>query len=230
MTESGQRVKTGLVFRSGHFNGCSEQEWKNPPLSQLKTVIDLRTTLEANDYPNHLPPGMQHIHWPTEGSSYDRFTGAKDHHMDWRNIFLTLYTHSAQHGTLTSKTTRKVIHCLLQQPFPLCFHCSFGQDRTGILTALLLKLLDVPEKSILQDYLLSNQAPSHKMRREMRANPGKKIYTRKRLIPRAGANSLYLKAFFAEIDRHYNTFTSYAIEHLKLTQPEIDAFRARLLT
>jgi protein-tyrosine phosphatase len=39
---------------------------------------------------------------------------------------------------------------------PVIFHCTAGKDRTGIVVALLLHILGVPEETILADYTLSN--------------------------------------------------------------------------
>ena len=42
--------------------------------------------------------------------------------------------------------------------YPLVFHCFAGKDRTGILTALVLGLLGVPDADIAEDYALSQAA------------------------------------------------------------------------
>lgn len=36
---------------------------------------------------------------------------------------------------------------------PLVVHCAAGKDRTGLVTALLLRLLDVPDDAVVADYL-----------------------------------------------------------------------------
>ena len=41
------------------------------------------------------------------------------------------------------------------------FHCFAGKDRTGILTALVLGLLGVPDADIAEDYALSRAAMHH---------------------------------------------------------------------
>jgi len=38
---------------------------------------------------------------------------------------------------------------------PVCFYCTAGKDRTGVLAAIILALLDVPDESIVEDYSLS---------------------------------------------------------------------------
>ena len=44
------------------------------------------------------------------------------------------------------------------------FHSVYGKDRTGIAAALLLVLLDIPEETVTEDYLLTNKANAHTVR------------------------------------------------------------------
>jgi protein-tyrosine phosphatase len=41
---------------------------------------------------------------------------------------------------------------------PAVFHCTAGKDRTGLLSALVLTLLGVPEDTVVADYALSGEA------------------------------------------------------------------------
>jgi protein-tyrosine phosphatase len=41
---------------------------------------------------------------------------------------------------------------------PAVFHCSAGKDRTGVLSALILAFLGVPDETIIEDYALSASA------------------------------------------------------------------------
>ncbi len=41
---------------------------------------------------------------------------------------------------------------------PAVFHCTAGKDRTGLLSAILLLLLGVPEETVVADYALSGEA------------------------------------------------------------------------
>ena len=38
------------------------------------------------------------------------------------------------------------------------FHCAAGKDRTGLLSAIVLSLLGVPEETVVADYALSGEA------------------------------------------------------------------------
>ena len=39
--------------------------------------------------------------------------------------------------------------------YPVAFHCTAGKDRTGILSAIILRLVGVPDEDIIEDYSLS---------------------------------------------------------------------------
>ncbi len=41
---------------------------------------------------------------------------------------------------------------------PAVFHCTAGKDRTGLLSAIVLSLLGVPEETVVADYALSQEA------------------------------------------------------------------------
>jgi protein-tyrosine phosphatase len=40
---------------------------------------------------------------------------------------------------------------------PVLIHCTAGKDRTGVVIALLLSLVDVPNETIVEDYLLTDR-------------------------------------------------------------------------
>jgi protein-tyrosine phosphatase len=57
--------------------------------------------------------------------------------------------------TLLAPQFREIFQELLRHDGAVSFHCSAGQDRTGVATALVLSALGVPRDVIVQDYLLS---------------------------------------------------------------------------
>jgi protein-tyrosine phosphatase len=50
---------------------------------------------------------------------------------------------------------RSVIEAIADAETPVLIHCTAGKDRTGVLVALLLLALDVPEDTVMADYLRS---------------------------------------------------------------------------
>lgn len=51
----------------------------------------------------------------------------------------------------------RVITTLSAAPGPAVFHCAAGKDRTGVISALLLGLLDVPDEVIVADYAATQE-------------------------------------------------------------------------
>jgi protein-tyrosine phosphatase len=49
----------------------------------------------------------------------------------------------------------RLLHQLTLIEYPIYIHCTAGKDRTGVATALLLKLLGIANEHILEDYLRS---------------------------------------------------------------------------
>ena len=49
------------------------------------------------------------------------------------------------------------------EALPAVFHCTAGKDRTGIVAAVLLDLLGVPDATIAADYVLTEQARERSM-------------------------------------------------------------------
>uniref|UniRef100_A0A7S1VK86 Tyrosine specific protein phosphatases domain-containing protein n=1 Tax=Grammatophora oceanica TaxID=210454 RepID=A0A7S1VK86_9STRA len=45
--------------------------------------------------------------------------------------------------------------CSDKSRHPIAFHCTAGKDRTGVITAIVLSLLGVPDESIVEDYSMS---------------------------------------------------------------------------
>jgi len=53
---------------------------------------------------------------------------------------------------------------------PVLFHCAAGKDRTGILAAVLLEALGVPDEVVVEDYALSHE-PHHRKIAVVQADP-----------------------------------------------------------
>ena len=51
----------------------------------------------------------------------------------------------------------EIFKIMLASKGTVLFHCTAGKDRTGVLAMLLLKLADVDEETIINDYAASYQ-------------------------------------------------------------------------
>jgi len=113
---------------------------------------------------------------------------------------------------------------------PVLFHCTAGKDRTGFAAAIVLRLLGVPEESIVADYLRSNAYSLAAHRRDLLLlrlmwGPAASALVRGLL----GVDQAYLRAAFEAIDREYGSFEAYVRDGLGLGPAEIARLRAALL-
>ncbi|HEY6078703.1 MAG TPA: tyrosine-protein phosphatase [Polyangiaceae bacterium] len=60
---------------------------------------------------------------------------------------------------LNSPSVAVALHALASaEAYPIYFHCTWGRDRTGVLSALLLRALGVSREDVMQEYLLSQSS------------------------------------------------------------------------
>lgn len=145
-TESGARVKQGLIYRCGRLNenytgkttiaeaGISAMLEK----LQIRTEIDLRggsgdPTEHGNITKSPLGEGVSYFHIG----------------MNWQGSLMDM----------NRPKIRQVFEILSNESsYPLIFHCSIGTDRTGLIAFLVGGLLGVSEEDLYRDYLFSNFA------------------------------------------------------------------------
>ncbi|MEE4194133.1 MAG: tyrosine-protein phosphatase, partial [Anaerolineae bacterium] len=104
---------------------------------------------------------------------------------------------------------------------PILWHCTAGKDRAGYAAALLLKLLDVPQETIVVDYMLSAKyaRPPRKMVMMLRTFRGAKAV---RLIkPMYGVSREWILSTFHTIEEHWGSFEAYTHDALGLTAADI---------
>lgn len=150
-TRRGQTVAWRRLFRSSelhHMTGHDIAQLKKE--IRLRSVIDLRSSrqLEPSSPLNEV--GVEYYNIPF----IDRGDDRENVYKDFSNMG-EVYSYLVRHGEFG----RRVIEALgiIAEPdnLPLVFHCSAGKDRTGILTAIVLGILDVTDEDIIEDYTLT---------------------------------------------------------------------------
>jgi protein tyrosine/serine phosphatase len=149
-------IKPGMIYRSS--SPITEQ---SPELLQnmqdlgIKTIVDLRSAVEIgyasynDDFLNvfkyswvHLDISMPMDVLIREGKSelpfYKQFC--------WYTLFY-------------NKHQIRRFFNILSHPenYSIVIHCHAGRDRTGIMSSLILLLLNAPEPNIIQDYLATDE-------------------------------------------------------------------------
>lgn len=173
-TGDGDRVAVGLLYRAGNLDGLTDDGWRQLTGLGVRTVVDLRLDEETKGravgatFPvgvavHRFPmwggePGDAVLSRMTAGrgssvsSSAERalraFTDAK------AGAYETIV---ATEGAAVGAAVR-----VLAEPggLPAVVHCAAGKDRTGLVVAVVLRLLGVSEQAVMADYLRSRDGVS----------------------------------------------------------------------
>jgi protein-tyrosine phosphatase len=149
-THSGSRVRPGLLYRSASIDWMTEADASVArDVLGLRTVIDLRAAHEVTHRSEHplLGGAVERVHAPLSNAAVEA---------GWACVppyGVESYVLSLEHARTA---VRDAIESLAGPgALPALVHCAAGKDRTGILVALILDLLGVPEREIEADYCAS---------------------------------------------------------------------------
>ena len=168
-------VPKGLFLRSAKLSILSTEECAELCKEyRIQCVIDLRTPVEAAEFFDPLPTGVNYLQIPllkdatigiTRESGSDPMTiirNLRKHPEQLRAMmpdFKTLYTNIVTDAYSRSQLNKAVaiLKENAQQGICTLFHCTAGKDRTGIVSMALLKSYGVSDAEIVKDYMRTNR-------------------------------------------------------------------------
>ena len=139
-TADGRRVRPGVLFRSDSPAATEHAAAGLVRAVRLRHVVDLRRGTEAV---------LETADWEALGVGYVRCPFVAGEADSWHARYAAYLVDRPE--TVVA-ALRAVIDPGLH---PVLFHCAAGKDRTGVLAALLLRLLGVSEDDVVADYLAS---------------------------------------------------------------------------
>lgn len=111
--------------------------------------------------------------------------------------------------------------------YPILVNCSLGKDRAGFLTAMLLTALDVPEETIMKDYMASNNHIDLRHLAYMARNLN--TDAQETITVLLGADETWLDLAFHKIKKEYGSTDKYLSKGLHLTEKERDTLKDIIL-
>jgi Protein tyrosine/serine phosphatase len=209
-TTDNRHVRWGKLFRTDDLSNLTKEDLNYLASIPIRTVVDFRDKSEIEGAPDVFPTdSTRYIELNMlPGNFYEGFdlSGALT---NADSFMIKMYESLVTDPEIVGKY--KDFFALLQDEtnnIPLIYHCSAGKDRTGIATALILSALDVPEETILEDYLLSNIYLEDKYASYIKQMPAAaSFFTVKKEFLEAGLN---------KIKEEYGSIENYLQDVLKV--------------
>lgn len=143
-TQSGKSIKENLLVRSNLPKCLSDEVICDFVNKGITTIIDLRTDEEIAKAPSVFIDNQKfdwyHVQMGGNAKIPDTLEGVVDSYveiLEWKCGI------------------SKVFKIIAKASGGVLFHCTTGKDRTGVIAAVLLKLLGVRDDDIVADYIVS---------------------------------------------------------------------------
>ncbi|MCX5610409.1 MULTISPECIES: tyrosine-protein phosphatase [unclassified Streptomyces] len=217
----GLTVRWGRLFRSDSLGKLRGEDWERFLELGVEAVIDLRYSWEIDAkgrVPGH--PSLAYHHLSIEHRPYDQ--AALGPEVETGPYLAERYMEVAHDGV---GELRRALEVIAAQEGPVAFHCASGKDRTGLLAALVLALLGVPEEVIVEDFALTELATGRLLADWRADHPGQEP-----AWPGYGrAPAEVMRLFLAALTREHGSVRDYAADLLGADDTLVAALRENLL-
>jgi len=233
VTKDGRTVRWGKVYRSGAMPLLSEADYALIRQLGIGTDVDLRSLDERQIWPDAIDDRERALFVSNDYAMADLMKGFRAG--DGENIYKGMEVQLAPQY-------RAIYRRIMADDGAVLYHCSAGQDRTGVATALLYDMLGVDRETILKDYHLSTALrrtewemapfdaaafPGNAMAEYLakgagQARPAEPLY--------AGSGQSHLAQFFVHLDATYGGSEGYMRQVLGFTDAELARLRSAMLS
>ena len=137
-------VKEGMIIRSNYINQLDNKEMEELIHMNFTTIIDLRSNNEIINKKSIFRDNNSFKYYHIRINGDGRLPESKD---DVLNSYIEMPEGKEQ--------IKEVFEIFATATSGIIYYCNAGKDRTGVVTACILKFLGVNEKDIIADYLAS---------------------------------------------------------------------------
>ena len=227
-TADGRTTRWRAFLRADSLHNLSESTKSALIEYGVRTVIDLRRTNETVDTPNALADmdDIQYFHLNMIGDTNPPGYIAPPPD-EWTTPELTSDIYRVLLDQRQEVISETLVTLANSKGHTAIYHCAAGTDRTGIISALLLGLADVPNETIIADYALS----AHGLRNKLLAE-GIPDYLASQDFtlddpPVLLAPPLAMERTLRHLNDQYGGIEPYVL-HIGLTNPQIADIRNKL--
>jgi protein-tyrosine phosphatase len=225
-TADGKEIVWGKIYRSAAINKLTDADVALLDKKGIHTVVDFRGVAESAAAPDRLPRNTDYTLSPAgsdnlpdaahmvtllkQGDFLEKFYGSegvKYFGDRYRPLFIKLLTVDPNEAVM--------------------YHCTGGRDRTGMATALLLYILNVPEETIEADYVASNvylKASSQTMAAQLAKMSG---LTEEQVEKQMALRPELIRIFFDAIKQQYGSVEIFLQQEMAVGPKEIALLKKR---
>jgi protein-tyrosine phosphatase len=188
---------------------------------RIATIVDLRSSAELqSDGRGHLaaePVAFHHV---------PLFDGRVARPESWNGLE-TLADRYFLLAEIAKDAIARVVTVVAESPGPAVYHCAAGKDRTGVVSAVLLGLLGVPDEVVVADYVATQENLDAIIERLMSAEG---YQTMLAALPpdTLHAEAETMISFLRSVRDRYGSMAEY-VRATGVPGPVVDRLRARLL-
>ena len=156
-TEDGGETRWGSVVRADSVRQLTDEGWRAVVDYGVRTIVDLRSNEElAEDPPAELPVDAVHVSFFDDNPEvFEEVEAASesapDHAEATRRVYLIFLEHFKANVAAAVRAVGNA------PDGGVVVHCHGGKDRTGLVSAFLLRLAGVPIAEVAADYALSEE-------------------------------------------------------------------------
>ena len=233
----GKVLKDSLIYRSGNLHQLKKSSFNQLEKMNITKVIDLRTKQEITKEPDRLPKNVSLQVYSAFEDKNDEMGNAKNLALkgkiskkDADQRMIKFYT---DYVSENPEVIKKIITDILDSKQPVLYHCTAGKDRTGMITALILKVLKFDDSVIFEEYLQSNN-----LRKKIIQQRLNLAHTFHFVYPRLDIGVVektswierkYLRSAFDEIDKKYGSMDNYIHQVLGISESQREIYIQKFL-
>ena len=246
-TRDGKTVREGVLLRSAALTDASQEELNSLIRDyNLSAVIDLRASYELAEEPEPVldrvaqynfrimdeqmmaerAAGIYHVLADPKVDPVKRMTAI----LEAGVISDQMYVEFLQ-GETGKAGYREFFRVLLETPegSGVLWHCTNGKDRTGVAAMLLLGVLNVDEKTIMEDFLLTNtffEEEITAMRKQLSTYISDEAMLEELMVTGKGVHAPYMQNAIDYINENYGDIPGYVKAELGITDADITKLQA----
>ena len=156
-TTDGRRIRPGYLFRSDALSRMGSRGRAHLALLGVRRVIDLRTDFDRRFDGTASLRGIaaDRVQLPLHGGSAAEAKAG----LTLASVYRTILGQSTQ--------VAAAMRAIAEANGPVVVHCTAGKDRTGLVIALTLRAIGVPEHQVVADYAATESHLAGEWRKRM---------------------------------------------------------------